>query len=401
MPKTFLDSFLEHTSIYESPTSFWKWSAYATISALLNERCYIKMGDKMLFPNLYILLLAESGKHRKGHPVDFSETLVHTVAPQLKIISGRTSVEAILDELARSETDEHTGKVKKSGAGVFFAPELAASIVSDSKGIGILTDIYDYRPNPYKNRLRTGPCFNLERVIFSMFSATNEEMIKGLFDESVVKGGFLARNMLIVPDGFREPDSLLRIDYEKLAKSKTDVVSKLSQLVQIKGEMKLMDDAINEYDGWYKPFKKSNEKKKESSGVVGRIHTHVLKLAMTLAANEYTPCIKKDHVEAAINECLALLPNYSIFTMSHGKSEISQLGGLLITELIGAPDHMRSRKELIRKYWMEGLDAETLDKLVITLESAGMITQIVSSNEGMFLRLTKQCLEMIQGEEKR
>lgn len=400
MPKTFIDSFLTHTSIYESPTSFWKWSAYATISALLNERCYLKLGDKMLFSNLYILLLAESGKHRKGHPIDFSETLVHTVSPNLKIISGRTSVEAILDELARSETDEHTGKVKKSGAGIFFAPELAASIVSDSKGIGILTDIYDYRPNPYKNRLRTGPCFNLERVIFSMFSATNEEMIKGLFDESVVKGGFLARNMLVMPDDFREPDSLLRVDYEKLARTKAETVSLLTQVAGMHGEMKLMDDAINEYDGWYRPFKKSNEKKKESSGVVGRIHTHVLKLAIVLAANELTPCIQKKHVEAAINECLALLPNYSIFTMSHGKSEISQLGGLLITELVSSQDNLSSRKDLIRKYWMEGLDAETLDKLVVTLESAGMITQIIS-NDGVYLKLTKQCLDMLQGEQKK
>lgn len=394
VPNNFIGSFLEHTSIYESPTSFWKWSAYATISALLNERCYIKTGDRFLFPNMYILLLAESSIHRKGAPVDFSESLIHTVVPQFKIISGRSSVQAVLDELARTETDGTTGKVKKSSAAIFYAAELAASLVSDPEGIGILTDIYDYKTNPYKSRLRTGPCFNLDRIVFSMFSATNEDMIRSLFDASVVKGGFLARNLLVTPNEFREPNSLLRIDYKALKESKVYVIDALTQLNQVYGEMKFPDDAIQEYESWYNPFKKSYERKKESSGIIGRIHTHILKLSIILAANDLTACIQKKHVEEAINECLALLPNYSIFTMSHGKSEISQLGGLVITELISSPHYTRSRKELIRKYWPDGLDGDSLDKLIVTLDSAGMIQQ-VQTNEGLFLILTKTCLDMV------
>ena len=357
------------------------------------------MGDSPLFPNLYILLLANSSLHRKNRPIEFSESYVHAIAPNLKIISGRSSVEAILDELSRSETDENTGKVKKSSAAMFYAPELAAGIVSDSKGISTLTDIFDFKTNPYKHRLRTGPCFNLERLVFSMFSATNEDMIKSLFDASVIKGGFLARNMLVVPSESREPNALLRVDYEALAKSKATTLSSLTEMCKMHGELEFPNDAVEEYEAWYKPFNKSYAKKKESSGIIGRIHTHVLKVAMILAANDFSQCVQKRHVEEAINECIALLPNYSIFTMSHGKSELSQLGGLVITELLEAQEHMRSRKELVRKFWMEGLDSETLDKLAVTLETAGMVQQI-TSKDGMFIGLTKTCLEMLGQEQK-
>ena len=100
MPNTFISSYLEHTKIYESPGSFWRWSAYASIAALLRDNCYLKQGDRLLFANIYVLFLAESGT-RKGPPIDLSETLLSKLAIT-KIISGRASVQAILDELSRA-----------------------------------------------------------------------------------------------------------------------------------------------------------------------------------------------------------------------------------------------------------------------------------------------------------
>ena len=389
----FIETYLKHTSIYESPTSFWRWSAYASIAAILRDECWLPQGERKLFPNIYVLFLAESSGHRKGPPVDLSETLVNKTK-KTKIISGRTSVEAILDELARVETDRKTGVISKAGSAIFYGAEMAAGIVASNDSLKILTDIYDYKTNPYKSRLRTGPCFNLERIVFSMLSGSNEAMLKGLFGTAEIQGGFLARTFLVTPNEFREPNSLMRLDPEERKISLNKVYDLFKPIGELNGAFILEEEAIVEYESWYGAFKRSYQSKKESSGIVGRIHTGVVKLAMLYAANDLRLNILKCDIEESINECLGLLPNYSVFTMSQGKSEIGQAGGLVITDLLSAKDNLMSRKELIRRHWQDGVDGDMLDKLAVTLEQAGLIQQI-QSKEGMFLKLSAVALEQL------
>ena len=392
--QNFIEAYNTHNEEYESPSSFWKWSCYATIAASLKDKCYIKVGGSPIYPNLYTLFVAESSGHRKDRPVAFSRTLM-TAVNQTKTISGRASVHAILDELARAETDSKTGKVMRNNCAIFYAPELSAGIVADPEGMRILTDIYDYKPDPYNSRLRTGPCFDLNKIVFSILAASNEEMLRSMFDMAVVRGGFLARTLLVVPSAFRESNSLMDMNNDKIEESKQELIKTLRHISNLTGEFIIEREAKDEFTNWYKPFRKSYEKKKEASGIVGRIHTHALKIAMVLAANELEMRICKCHIEEAINDCLSLLPNYSIFTMSHGKTDLSQAGGLVVTELLQSPGYKLSRKELIRKHWTNGVDADMLEKIVINLEAAGMAVQVQEGKNGLFIQLTKACLDMM------
>lgn len=392
---SFIQAYNKHTAPYESPGSFWKWSGYVTIAAVLKDRCYLPQGDSKLFPNIYVLCLAESSGHRKERPVQLSETMVNSIN-LTKIISGRTSIEALLDELARGETDAKTGRVHKSGAGIFYAGELAAGIVSNPEAIKILCDIYDYKPNPYKNRLRSGPCFNLDKVVLSMMAASNQDMLKAFFDIVAIKGGMLARTNLIVPNETRPPNTLLDIDPEERKDSITKVICHLIEISKLDGQFIFEDEAKDEYKKWYDDFRRSYVTKKEATGVVGRIHTTAIKVSMILAANDLDLRIKKCHIEQAINECIGLIPNYSLFTMNNAKTDLGQAGGLIVTELADAErlDYTLSRKELIRRHWQNGVDHEMIDKVASTLEAAGFINQL-QCKDGIYLKLTNLCLEKL------
>lgn len=392
---TFIESFLSHTAHYESPGSFWRWSAYGTIAAVLKDNIYRGQGDSRLFPNIYILFLAESGG-RKGKPIDFSETILAKVN-NTKIISGRSSIQAILDEIARSETDKKTGEIHKGGSAIFYAQELAAGIVSDPESIGILTDIYDYKSNPYKSRLRTGPCFNLDQIVFSMMAGSNEEMLKGIFDEKGKKGGLLARTFLITPNESRPPNSLMRVDREKLDKSKAIVIAKLKEISLLKGEMVFTEEAIAEYEEWYGPFYLRYKDKKEATGAMARIHTGILKIAMILAANDLTHMVEKCHVEMAINDCIALLPNYKAFAFGGGLSDECKAGGYVLMDLMKAKDHALSRKEIIREYF-NLFSAESLDKAMSMLEQGGMVeSTIKGAGFDSGWKLSKDGVSMMEG----
>lgn len=391
--QTFIQKYLIHTQEDESPLSFWKWSAYATIAAVLRDSCYRKEGDGAIFPNIYVLFLAESGG-RKGPPVNLSEKLLYKIA-NTKIISGRASVQAILDELSRAETDKKTGQILKAGSAIFYAQELAAGIVADPEAINILTDIYDYKSNPYKSRLRSGPCFNLERIVFTILAASNEDMLKQFFNVTAIKGGMLARTFLITPNETRPANSRMFEDWDARQKSFATLEKALGEISRLQGEFKFTDTAKEEYHTWYNDFKKKYQKNRDQSGVIARIHTGIIKIAMILAANDLTLCVDKRHIEESILECLGLLPGYNTLTMGQGKTTISAAAGLVLTALFERADHKLGRKEIIMQFWQE-FDAETLDKVVVTLESGGIIKQYMSGSESTY-GLTDQGLNMIKG----
>lgn len=397
---TFISAYLEHTKDYESPGSFWRWSSFATIAAILRDSCYRRQGDSYIYPNIYALLLADSSGHRKNRPIDMCEMLTCAVG-NTKTISGSASVQALVDELAHTKTSAKSGDVKKAGAGIFIAQELSAALVEDPRAIKILTDVYDYKPMGYSIRLISRAYSKIDKLVLSMFGGSNEAMLKGFFDHSAIYGGLLARTFLIMPDEFRPSNSLWDTPegMEARQKSFKNLVSLLRQIAALNGEFNFTDNAKKEYDDWYKPFRESYRRKPDKSGVTGRIHTSVLKVAMILAANDLSLCVHSYHIEQAIEVCTALLPNYNVFVMTSGNSSIKDAGAIVLGELLAAEGHKLSRKKIIQQYWAS-FDAETLDKLVVTLESGGLIVSTTQSNGECWYQLTQRCLDIMCGESK-
>jgi hypothetical protein len=393
---SFIDHYLEHNKKYESPTSFWKWSSYAAIAAVLRDSVYRRMGDSRLYPNIYVLSLAESSFHRKGRPVEFAEDLVREVA-NTKVISGRASVQAIVQELSRTESDRKTGKIIKGGSAIFFAPEMAAGLVSDPAAIGILTDIYEPRKH-YDSLLKTQAKASISNLVFSMYAASNEELLKSVYDTSALRGGLLARTFLVVPDEFRSPNSLVDItpeEQEAISQSKKCLLGKLKKISELAGETFFADSAQKEYKRWYEPFRKSHSTTKDRSGMLGRIHTGILKLSILFAANDYSVIIEGRHIDKAIDECMALVPNYNKLSLHSGNSSIKDAGTLVLNDLIEADGHCLTRRQLFQKHLLE-FDPTVFDTLMVTLSTAGLVEESIG-NAGSIYRLTAKAVEILKG----
>jgi hypothetical protein len=383
---SFITELIRHTKDYESPTSFWKWSGFAAIAAVLRDNVWMPDGDKKLYPNIYILFLADSGA-RKGRPVDLCEELVKELAVT-KSISGRSSIQGIIDELAHTETRD--GKMLKGGSAIWYAPELSSGIVSDEAAISILTDIYDGKTD-FKNLLRHSPRFKVERIVFTAFMASNEAMLKSIYDARATQGGLLARTFLVTEQGeFRPSNALMR--KTDMTESKKVVASELKKISDLRGEILFTEEAIKVYEPWYNEFRMSY-RGRDKGGIAGRMHTGVKKLSCILAANDLSLEVRGKHIDEAIHECLILMPNYNSFIMGSGKSDISAAGALLIGELQGATDFCMDKRLILRKHWMD-VDNDVLEKLAGTLAEAGMLTIIVS-HPTVYYRLTDKALEML------
>lgn len=386
---SFVSKFLEHTKTYESPGSFWQWSAYTTISAALRDNVWRDLRDIKVYPNIYVLLLAPSGIYRKGLPVDMCKQLL-TAISNTKIIAGRSSIQAILDDIGHTETD-NKGKIKPKGAAIFIAPELTAGLVSDQAAIGILTDIYDLKTD-YTSHLKGTGKKKIDKVVFSMLAASNETLLREVYDVRAMQGGLLARTFLVTPNEFRPGNTLF--DKSDNKESFKNLVTLLEEISVLRGEFQFSTDAIKEYEKWYHSFRESYKNKTDKAGVTGRIHMSIFKLSMILSANDLNMEIQQKHMEEAINLGIGLIPNYNHLVVGSGKSDISEAGALFLQEISKADGEVMSRKDFLRKHW-SSCDSETLDRVTTTLESAGLIQQVVTGTTMQFA-LTDKCKEIMK-----
>lgn len=389
----FVQELMYHTRLYESPGSFWKWSAYAAIAGILRDSVWLVDGDSRLYPNMYVLFLAGPAQ-KKARPVNLAEHLLAEVG-NVKIISGRSSIQAILIDIGQTETDVK-GKITKGGAAIFFAPELAAGIVQDDQAIQILTDIYDYKPTGHTTNLIGRGKVKLDKLIFSLLGASNAELLKAIYTEKAIHGGLLSRTFIITPNEYRPPNAFPENDNPGFIR----LVNSLRELARLEGAIPFDGVARDCYQLWYDRYTKESRKKKDTGGVLGRVQTHVKKLSLILAMNDLKDKIEVHHVEQAINECLGLLPNYNVLTISNGKSTIAQCGEIVLQTLATCDGHY-NRVLFLREHWMD-FDAEVLDKTIAAFEAAKLIESvaIMSGNEaGVYYKLSKKGKETMGIEE--
>lgn len=370
--QTFVEAVHHHTQQYESPSSFWKWSAYASISAVLRDNVYLLDGDSRIYPNIYTIFLAGSAQ-RKARPVNLAEHLVYEVN-NVKVISGRSSIQAILIDIAQTETDRDTGILKKGGSAFFVAPELSAGLVADDQSIQILTDIYDYKPIGHTTNLVGRGKTRLDKLVFSMFGASNEELMKDIYNSKAIHGGLLGRTFLVMPDEFRPSNAFPEPNEEGFK----HLVSELKKVSKLDGAVIFTPEARKFYEDWYIDYREKSRKRDDKTGIIGRLPANAKKLAMIFAANELSVTITKENVEAAVDECVALIPNYSAFVFSAGKSTVAECGAIVLDEL--SRETMLTRKEIIRRHWMD-FDIEILDKTVAALEAGGSLQTTMARND--------------------
>lgn len=400
--KSFITEYLDFTKDLESPGSFFIWSALSCVGAALRDNVYLQYGPKPIYPNIFVLLLAPSGIFRKGQPVQICTKLLSNVQ-NTKIIVGRNSIQAVIQELAMADMDKKTGIQIKGGSCLLSAEELAAFFVSDPQAMTILTDMYECRES-YPYNLKGSGKIIVNNLCVSMLAASNEELLRSVYTPQHVYGGLMGRTFFIKPDERRPPNSLLIDINEEPFNGHYDysgLTSSLREITKIKGQFMIMPDAKQEYVKWYN--KLYNSDSHDKTGVLARIHTGVLKVAMILAAgHRYEIVIKKEDIIQAIDYCVKVVPNYEVFSMSTGKAQDSQIGAILFSELLDEKNKGSiSRRLFIRNHWTE-LDQKQFDDLMEKLQTAGLIKIGGSTDIGdVTISLTDLGKERLEHSKKR
>lgn len=393
---TWLDSVLEMHQDFESPMSFWRWSALAAISAVMKDQVYLDRWFYKVYPNIFVMLYADSGL-KKGPPIAMANKLVQLVG-NTNIIKGRSSIQAILKDMGTAMTLPG-GKIKSVNSVFISSSELSSSLVEDPAATKILTDLFDrnYNEGEWKSLLKSDT-FKLNNPVVAMLSGTNEAMSEDLLKSSAVKGGFLARTFIIFETKRNKRNSLtfqpdVIPDYVEAAKY-------LMQIAELKGPFKSLSSKIKDdyyhipygvnqtthyasevgdiYHKWYDEFLDTvdSQEIKDETGTLNRFGDSVIKVAMLLSLAEHPKLeITPNAMHEAIRICEQLLGN--VRKTTHGKSGLStssHFKALIINELLNVREnHQISRAMLTKKFYMHYSSLEELNHVMESFHVAGMI----------------------------
>lgn len=390
----FTSMFIEYTIDFESPKSFWQWSSYATIAAILRNNIYYEYKLGRVYPNLFVLLLADSAAFRKSGPFKLVKDLINDVS-NTKIFSGTASIQGILDKLSQDYPTKKGAPPLKGGSCLILAEELASFFVEDPRLMPLLTRMYDYEAK-FDYELR-GAGFIINNLCMTMLMASNETFLREVYTKRAVYGGLLRRTLLIKPNEKRKPNSLMNLNGTQKSYSDADrkpLTDHLIEISKLKGLVLMTSEASISYDTWYKDLYNKYEKYGNSTGVLEGMHTLVLKVAMCIAAGNLSLELTKDNIEEAIISVTDLRSNYEIYAMSSGKSKEADNGAALLTLLHDATENKLKSQEIMLKLWND-ISSEDLDKLIQTLKRAGLVNEIFGTTDVSY-QLTEKCLNMLE-----
>lgn len=397
--RNWIDSLVEENLHVETPTSWLWWSLISCISAAAGNNYSLTTlkGDLVYKPNLYIMLLGESGLG-KGYPINLAKRLVQKAAVT-RVIAGRSSIQAIVKELATAKSVEGKAPIQDS-RGYIINGELSTAIIQDPDSLTILTDLYDGHYNPeWTNLLKGDGAEKLKNPYITALFGSSPAHFYDSIPQVNIEGGYIGRNLIIYEEKRSREVDLLDNDKNEGDKFDDYLVPKyvphLNKIASKSGQLVPSDNARQLFNNWRRKWRSSQTHDK--TGFLNRVPDHVLKVSMCLALSEFefNGTITEFDIEEAINKVTNLVYSNKRTTEGRGPDPLAAATKQVLDYLLAARDNEMMRKALLWKGYGV-FNSFTLDQIIDNLLEMGWIKRIkegVGSNMDWKIRLAGEPLE--------
>lgn len=372
--RNWIDDLIQEHNDVETPTSWLYWSLLCCISAVAANSYSLRTlkGNLIYYPNIYVMLLGESGLG-KGFPVNLSKRLVQQ-ADKTRVIAGRSSVQAIIKELATTKSEQGKPLITDS-RGFIVNGELSTAIIADPDALTILTDLYDRNYNPqWTNMLKGDGHEKLKEPYITCLFGSSPAHFYDSIPQANIEGGYIGRNLVIYEEKRSKDLDLLDDAEESIDEDRFSnyiVPTYVPHLVKIgSNKLKLVPDnnARNVFNSWRREWRDTQSIYNDKTGFVNRVPDHVLKIAMCLclADYEFTGIINEYHIRESIEKVSGLIYASRKAAEGGGIDPLAQQTKKVVDYLISAKDNKLSHRELlVRGYG--NYDVSTLDRILETL----------------------------------
>ena len=378
MTPSWLKQYLTLSEGTEIPDIFALWCGLSTLSAALGRNVWIDMSIFNIYPNMYIVLIASSGRCRKSIAISQLESLTSKMDPGLNLIAQKLTPEALIEAM----------RDKKEGYHQSFAviDELVNFLNKRAyeQGLGgLLIALYDCKES-FEYRTKSRGKEKLKNTCLGLLGGATMDSMREVIPLDAIGGGLTSRMLFVYVKNPMPPVPRPRKKEEHEA-IKRELILRLDQIALLKGEFSLTKEAWAFYDNDYINFYNSSPlyENKHLKGYASRRHTHMLKLSMLFSIAETNKMIVElSHIEQA----LALL----IDTETHLVEIFDQITSTETgsrVDLIRSFIHKRGDCSLedLQRAFSRQLTARELGELTQTLIAGGEI-EFYSNGRKVFYR---------------
>jgi len=241
----------------EIPSIFALWTGICTISAALGRRCFIDFGYKNIYPNIYVVLVAQSAGCRKSSAVEQAENLLKTLESKVNLLSQKTTPEALIEALS-CRTKIENGNVIHCAEGTAIADELTTLIDRNSAKnglINLLTKLYDC--GDFEYRTRGKGVETIKNPCLTLYGGTTASWIREALTVSAITGGFTSRIVFVYLDK-RDRDIYWPTISLENKKRKDRIIEDLHKVSQLEGQFEVTDRAKELFGEEYSKFSKTS-----------------------------------------------------------------------------------------------------------------------------------------------
>lgn len=390
LPSGILRGIVEYCQDTEVPGIFALWSGISVVSATLGRDCFVSQGHFVVYPNMYIVLVAGSAKCRKSTSINIASRFIESVRPKIKTLSQKMTPEALIGTLSGMMGGEEGSTIITAHAeGIAIVDELATMIDANafkSGMIPILTKLYDCEDFQYETRGRgleevSNPCM-------SILGGSTLHWIKEAIPQVAIGGGFTSRVIFVYRD---QVEKLIPwpTKSDTNDKVKADIIHDLNVVAKIRGPFAFNEEAKKVYSEEYVRFIKKSPffDNKNLAGYSGRRHVLILKISMIVAASERdSRVVDKDDVNVAIN-----ILKDAEETMPDVLAQISSEPiGDVCEEVLHIVRHRQTigRRDLL-KLMRHKLVARDLDVILDSLCEMGIINSEISGKNINYIYIGK------------
>jgi hypothetical protein len=373
-----LSGYLEYTAQQESPESLHLWTALTIVSAALRRRVFIEHEYYKIYPNVYVIIVAESAKVRKSTAMDLGRDLLVDAVPEIKIMRDSMTSQGLIKALNKKTQVVTDGKISEELRSdvAIFADEVANLFSYDktrsSQMVIFLTRSYSC-PSIYDHTTARDSTVRLHNLYPVFLGGTDPHNLKVLPPDAV--GGLTGRLIWVIERERRHNNPGWKRDNVEATRRKLIremLVHDLQRIANLEGEMTATEEAMAYYDKWYEALSSRGNSDQNTDAFYQRCHTTALRLGMLRSISEGdTLQLSISHMKAGITLIEQQLPEMQRVNMWAGSSNFEVLRAKYVSFLINVKDHLTTRSILLKHM---GVMSDEFDKISYTLIQDGTIT---------------------------
>lgn len=371
-----------------SPPLFRKWSAITMISGALERRVWAKTGPRVVFANLYVLLVAPPGigkfvvEEVRNLWQDVKQPGTQQAA--FSVASDSVTNASLMDELGKSKN-------------IFLPPQDPAitfhSLLVPAEEFQVLLPSYDLQfiaslNSIYNNKLmhkesrRTGTVreLKIEKPQFTILAGAQPSYFASTFPEEAWSTGFARRVIMVYSP--EAPYIDLFDDPGEPEVMRLQILSKLASLSLAYGQMLWMPDAAECIRQWHKEGLPPVPKHSKLAHYNRSRIVHTIKLCIVSAIARCGPrkliidLIDVKRAQEWLLEAEALMPD--IFREMIGKSDTQVIEEmhLFVTSIWAKSKAQPVRGDLIWAFLAQRVPSDKIEKILMVAERSNVICRI-------------------------